>query len=390
MKLGIDLLDYSTNFNGGKDQFLINLLEGFEKNGFSKNIILFLEFKNKNYLKKIIPGAEIRIVQKKEYLFSKILKRFKIVSKDSEINNFIFKSFFYRKIKYKYGVDILFFPKRKTGFLKSNSITVTNPHDLQPLINKKFHKNFLTYIMSKAYYYLDFNLRDYVISISEYDKKTMLKIFPNKKEKIIRIYNPIKFENMTESFIKTEEKYILAVNIIHRHKNILTLIKAFEKIKDKISHNLYLVGGKTKYVEELENYVKEKKLGNRIIFTGYLEEEKLKKIMKSADIYVNPSLFEGFGMTAVEAMILRVPTLVAKNTAMPEVTKGLCYYYSDALNNDELAEKIMKIISTPPSREELFKISKKIEEEYSYLKISKEYIDFFKNIYLENMNKKLK
>ena len=50
----------------------------------------------------------------------------------------------------------------------------------------------------------------------------------------------------------------------------------------------------------------------------------------------------------------------------------------------------MKIISTPPSREELFKISKKIEEEYSYLKISKEYIDFFKNIYLENMNKKLK
>ena len=167
MKLGIDLLDYSTNFNGGKDQFLINLLEGFEKNGFSKNIILFLEFKNKNYLKKIIPGAEIRIVQKKEYLFSKILKRFKIVSKDSEINNFIFKSFFYRKIKYKYGVDILFFPKRKTGFLKSNSITVTNPHDLQPLINKKFNKNFLTYIMSKAYYYLDFNLRDYVISISK-------------------------------------------------------------------------------------------------------------------------------------------------------------------------------------------------------------------------------
>ena len=114
MKLGIDLLDYSTNFNGGKDQFLINLLEGFEKNGFSKNIILFLEFKNKNYLKKIIPGAEIRIVQKKEYLFSKILKRFKIVSKDSEINNFIFKSFFYRKIKYKFGVVILFFPKRKT------------------------------------------------------------------------------------------------------------------------------------------------------------------------------------------------------------------------------------------------------------------------------------
>lgn len=391
MKIGIDITDYSDKFNGGKDQYLINLLEGFKINNFSDKIVIFLEPEKEEIFKKIIPKSQIILVQKKKYLISKILKKLGIIKSVSKIDDLIFKSFFYRKIKKRNKVDILFFPRRMNGFFKSDAITITIPHDVQPLINKRSDLNSYQrlkyFLTNKFYYYLDFNLRDYIIAISEYDKKTILTYFPNKKKKVVRIYNPIKFENINNICIETEEKYILAVNIIHSHKNILTLIKAFEKIKDKISHNLYLVGGKTRYVEELENYVKEKKLGNRVIFTGYLEEEKLKKIMKNADIYVNPSLFEGFGMTAIEAMILGVPTLVAKNTAMPEVTKGLCYYYNEVLNNDELAEKIMKIISTPPSQEELFKISKKIEGEYNYLKISKQYIEFFEKIYLKNINR---
>lgn len=379
MKIGIDATFISKKFDGGKDQFLFNLLEGFEKNGVGENFIIFCKKEMKNFFKKIIPSAKIIEIYVKEYYIIKILKKLNILEEEIIINDILFsilfRSFFYRNIKKKYEINLLFFPKPITGFLKSDTVTVVIPHDIQSICCKE-RFSLKSRTIEYIFYNLDFKLRDHIISISEFDKQEICNYFPSLKNKIIKIYNPIKVKRNIEK-VSSDKPYIIGINIAYEHKNIITLLKAFKLIENKIPHNLILTGKITLYGKKLKEYVKENKLENRVIFTDYVEDEKLYSLLKNSSLYINPSIFEGFGMTAVEAMILEVPTLVAYRTAMPEVTKNLCFYYKNVYDERELAEKILEILSINLDKKELKKISERIFEEYNYLKISQDYYNLF-------------
>lgn len=383
MKIGIDATFILKEFDGGKDQYLFNLLEGFEKNGVGKDFVIFCRKGMKDLFKKIIPSSEIIELDVKEYQIIKILKKLGILKTGENINDAIFRSFFYKNIKEKYQINLLFFPKNRTGFLKSNVITIVIPHDIQSLTHGE-RIGLKTRIINYLFYSLDFKLRDYIISISEFDKKEILEKFSKYKSKVIRIYNPINIDKKIIE-IEVEKPYILGINIAYEHKNIITLLKAFKLVRDKIPHNLILIGKINSYGEILKKYVEENDLRDRVIFTGYVENEKLYFLLKNSSLYVNPSIFEGFGMTAVEAMILEVPTLVAYTTAMPEVTKNLCFYYKEIYNEKELAEKIIEILSADLDRDKLKRISEVIFKEYNSLKISKDYYELF----VEKIKKKI-
>lgn len=376
MKIGIDATFISGQFDGGKDQYLFNLLRGFEENKIGKEFIIFCKKGKKEIFEKIIPSAEIQeVIIKSKINF--ILKKFSLMN-NPNIDEIIFRSFFYKNIREKSKIDLLFFPKAMTGFFKSDATTIVIPHDIQILSHKE-RFSIKTKLFFNLFYKIDFKLRDYIISISEFDKNEILENFPSLKEKIIKIYNPINIKKNIAK-IKVNNPYILGINIAYEHKNIITLLKAFNLIKNEIKHNLILIGKINSYGESLKRYVKENDLQNRVIFTGYIEEDKLYSILKNSSLYINPSIFEGFGMTAVEAMILGVPTLVAHTTAMPEVTKNLCFYYRNAYDENELAQRIIECLSKKLSYEELNYISNNISSEYDYLKISKEYYKNFMNI----------
>lgn len=375
MKIGIDATFILEEFDGGKDQFLFNLLEGFEKNKVGQDFIIFCRKGMKGLFEKIIPSSEIVEVYIKEYCVVKILKKLKILKVGKGVNDILFRSFFYRNIRNKYKINLLFFPKPITGFLKSDIVTVVIPHDIQSISHKEKYP-LKTRIIDYLFYKLDFRLRDYIISISEFDKQEICDNFSKEKNKVIKIYNPIKVREDIEK-ISNIKPYILGINIAYEHKNIITLLKAFNLIKDKIFHNLILIGKVNSYGETLKKYVKENNLEDRVIFTGYIEERKLYSLLKNSSLYVNPSIFEGFGMTAVEAMILEVPTLVACATAMPEVTKNLCFYYKNVYDEKELAEKILEILSVNLDEKELKRISNIMFDEYNYKKIAEQYYNLF-------------
>lgn len=373
MRIGIDATFISGEFDGGKDQFLFNLLEGFEKNNKGKDFVIFCKSEVKEKIKKIIPSAEIFVVIPKQYINWLFIK-LKIIKKPI-FDEIILRSFFYRDIKKKYKINILFFPKPMTGFLKIDTKTIVIPHDIQILSHKE-RFSLKTRMFNNIFYKLDFKLRDIIISISDFDKEEILDKFPKLKNKVIKIYNPIKV-NQNIEINQDKKPYIIAINLAYEHKNIITLLKAFNLIKDKIQYNLLLVGKINSYGEFLKKYVIDNKLEERVIFTGYIEEKELYLLLKNSSLYVNPSIFEGFGMTAAEAMILEVPTLVAANTAMPEITKNLCFYYKNVYDEKELADKILEIFSLNINKEKLRKISEVIFDEYNYIKISKEYYELF-------------
>lgn len=375
MKLGIDLTSINKEHNGGKEQVVINLLLGFQELGYANDVYIFLYKHSYEKIKNIIPDSNIIIV--------------KIVDlKKKAITDMYFRTFKLKSLIKKHKIDILFFPIYNTGLRKFSIPSIIIPHDIQ---TKTFPERFSlnARLQYNFYYKNDFKLRDRIIAVSNYDKQQIENAYPKYKHKIKVIYNPIRIKNKSTKENKLFDKpYIVAINIRYKHKNVETLIKAFERIKDEIPHDLILVGDIKSETCYLKEYVEKNNLQDRIIFTGFLKEEELFNVLKNSSLYVNPSLFEGFGMTAVEAMILKVPTLVSNMAALPEVTKGLSYYYDPPENVQVLSNKIIEILNNPPNATKLEKISKEIHNTYNYKIIAKKYFELFRRIYETSKSKK--
>ena len=174
------------------------------------------------------------------------------------------------------------------------------------------------------------------------------------------------------------KKYILDINRFTHYKNAETLIRAFGLIKDEIPHILYLKGDRN-YVKErlcLENLASQLGLQDRIIFdTQYRTEGELRFLYTHTDLFVSPSLKEGFGWTPIEASILKTPTLVSDLDAFKEVTCGKVPTF-DPRSPEDLATHIIDILNNPPSNQERTNLSYFFMEKYSL----KNQIDRLENI----------
>lgn len=170
--------------------------------------------------------------------------------------------------------------------------------------------------------------------------------------------------------------YILSVNAHRKNKNLITLLKAYRKIADKISQKLVLTGIKINGGENLEEYVKTYGLEDRVIMAGFVPDAQLAWLYEHADLFVTPSLYEGFGMTPVEAMGYGCPVISSKDTSLYEVTKGLAVYYEPSADKNALAETMLAVLEgrVPVNREYNRKTMRKA---YDYRHISKLYYNFF-------------
>lgn len=246
----------------------------------------------------------------------------------------------------KYDVNILYYPTYTTGYYLNLSIPViVNPHDLQ----FKFYPEYFS-LFKKMY--LDIGYRhslkraDTIIAISDYVKKTLSEYYNKEcKGKLLTIYDPIDFSQDVEVALNyVKEPYILSVSSIAKHKNMLTLIKAFEQICNKVPYNLVIVGCKGNGMEEVSDYLKGYNIESRVCFTDYVTDGNIEWLYRHASLYVTTSLYEGFGMTPIEAMGRGIPTICSRSTSLPEVTMDLAEYYEPAENEIVLAEKILEIL----------------------------------------------
>jgi glycosyltransferase involved in cell wall biosynthesis len=142
---------------------------------------------------------------------------------------------------------------------------------------------------------------------------------------------------------------------------------------------LYLAGAFNEYTKTLRKYVEDKKIDG-VHFLGFISKSDLESYWTKASIYVNPSLFEGFGMTSVESIIYGTPTLLSELAVNREVTDGLCYFYDDITNPDKLASQIISIINDNYDADSYREKSQKLAEKYSVSNIARQYVDLFENV----------
>lgn len=142
------------------------------------------------------------------------------------------------------------------------------------------------------------------------------------------------------------KSYLLYVGNAYPHKNLERLIIAFGKLITEymLDYQLVIAGRKDHFHEQLEKDVAEVRLDDRVIFTGYVSDAELAGLYKKASLYVFPSLSEGFGLPALEAMSYGVPVASSDATCLPEVA-GEAAEYFDATDTAEMAKVMAALLS---------------------------------------------
>jgi glycosyltransferase involved in cell wall biosynthesis len=178
-------------------------------------------------------------------------------------------------------------------------------------------------------------------------------------------------KNIRAMFALPEEKIILYVGRLVYEKGIQILVNAAPKILEKVNAKFIIVGsGYMK--EQLSTIVKSMNLEKKILFSGFVEEEILLKLQKCADVSVVPSLFEPFGIVALEAMAAGSPVVVSDTGGLSEIVdhdlNGVKVYPN---NPESLAWGVIKTLLDNKYRDHIRKNAyKKIREKYDWNKIA--------------------
>ena len=144
--------------------------------------------------------------------------------------------------------------------------------------------------------------------------------------------------------------YIVFVGNVKPHKNLISLLHAFELLSHRIPHDLVIVGKdggfRTGDPAVLE---KARAMGKRVVLTGEVDGSRLQRYVAHAEMLVLPSLYEGFGLPALEAMACGCPVLVSDISVLREVC-GEAALYCNPLAPQDIAEKIVTLIDNATLR----------------------------------------
>jgi glycogen(starch) synthase len=180
-------------------------------------------------------------------------------------------------------------------------------------------------------------------------------------------------KSFRSKFALPEEKIILYVGRLVYEKGIHILVNSVPKVLGKVDAKFVIVG--TGYMQEqLSNIVKSMGLEHKVLFTGFVDEESLLKLQKCADVSVVPSLFEPFGIVALEAMAAKSPVVVSDTGGLSEIVDhdvtGVKVYPNNA---DSLAWGITKVLLDDGYRNSIRENAyKTIQEKYNWDKIAQQ------------------
>lgn len=231
-----------------------------------------------------------------------------------------------------------------------------------------------------------------VVAISEWVKSDILKHYGQRWEsKVHAIWNPIaieRFNTESEQRVTNGRPYILCTSADRPSKNLGSLIRAFDLIRDRFpDHCLVLAGqlrseyrGWRRQTSNAElpaaiELVESLNLADRVVLTGYIPDEQLGALYRGASLFVLPSLFEGFGMTAVEALALGSPTLVTDLPVLREVTLNGAHYIPDPLNAHQIADQIVGLLSRSESARPSDQLQTDIRHRFAPETIARQYHD---------------
>lgn len=194
-----------------------------------------------------------------------------------------------------------------------------------------------------------------IIAVSEYTKQEICELYGIPAEKISVIYsgadaqykpvNPKFAYRLARDKYGISKAFILTVGVIQPRKNLPRLLEGFSRFRadGHIGHKLVIVGKYGWKESALEKKISEMNLGDDVILTGYVPYEDLPALYSAADVFVYPSVYEGFGLPVLEAMACGTPVVTGNLSSLPEVV-GEAGLMVDPHDPNAFAEAMAKVL----------------------------------------------
>lgn len=377
MKIGIDLSFIRPDHkNGGTESALKNLIKGIEniryETGYrDMEFIFFIHQDIYDDYKLLFPALNYRIYHTKG---------------SHPVRMIWFQTFILPKLAKKEKLDLVYFPTFQTGLRKRWHIPlIINPNDIQYKYYPEYFSRFKR-VYYDIFYRNSLRKATKLVAISNYVKSSYEEFFQKEiRDKMQVIYVPVDFHKAACEPVRevAHIRYILCINSLTRHKNLLTLVKAFHMLNAE-EYKLVIGGAAWNGANEIREYIESHELGDRIILTGRVTDGQLQYLYQNAELFVTTSLYEGFGMTPIEAMAAECPVISSKETSLYEVTQGLVTYYEPAEDSGKLAEVMQKMLQNADKErrdrhEYLQMLHQRVYDSYNQDDIARQYLDLFVN-----------
>lgn len=265
---------------------------------------------------------------------------------------------------------------------------VTVIHDLQYLHHPK---NFSggKRVWLRAAHETSLRLADAVVAISDSVREDVLQRYGERwATKVHSIPNPVSLRRFEADGLVDPglppgtDRYVLSVAAQYPHKNLGTLIEAFALVRGRPEHSdvrLVLAGQLGERLSgiawhpRIEETIERLGLADAVHLTGYVSDEVLGELYRRAAVFAFPSLFEGFGLPAVEALGLGLPVLTTRRTSIPQATLGLATYVDDPLDADEMASRLGEMLADPGAHRPSPEAVGRIRGEYDPARVARRY-----------------
>jgi glycosyltransferase involved in cell wall biosynthesis len=192
----------------------------------------------------------------------------------------------------------------------------------------------------------------------------------------IRIEDTARLEQVRQKY-HLPARFLLHVGTLEPRKNHSTLLKAF----DIIAHSypeiaLVLVGGAGWNAQQISRQIKEMRHGDRIYRLGYTGREDMPALYRLAEVFVYPSIYEGYGLPVLEAMACGTPTITSTVSSMPEIIGDAGILVSPD-NAVELSAAMLELLGNPQLAAELTQKSQKRALGFSWRKTAEQTLQIY-------------
>ena len=341
MRIGVNTLFFIPGEVGGSETYLRSILIAMAELFPDIGLVLFTNRENDPELRSELssyPQVEYRLLN-----FKASNRYARIIREQTELPMRVRET----------GVDVLWSPGYTAPFFCSCP-QVTSILDMQ----YKRHPEDLSTIarVTTAILIMSAAKRSIrIITISEFSKKEIIRFTTAPPEKIHSILlaaasefaNPLREgtgRNDVAFPMLTGRPYILSVANSYPHKNLHTLVEAFSQIIHRVEHNLVLIGLPRLGEKMLQKAIDQVPHKNRIIRIGRANTEELIDWYRNADLFVFPSLYEGFGLPVLESMMSGTPVVTTRMGSIPEVG-GNHVVYADPPNAGVIANRIFEVLN---------------------------------------------
>jgi len=297
----------------------------------------------------------------------------------------------------KYQSDIHHSPYYLAPLSKSCQ-TIVTAHDVALLFPEHFHGRNLP-VRLYARWFIKFSLKKsfrnakFILAVSGNVGEDIVRLRLASKDKI-RVVNPsINLpKNSSESQQQTdrigsdaEEPLLLTVGQTRPLKNWWRLIRAFRILRDRIGKcSLVLVSSDDRNFKSIRNLIAELKFEHgEVNLLGYQTQEQLVNLYKLADIFVFPSLYEGFGLPPLEAMACGLPVVASNRGAIPEVL-GDAAFYVNPEDEQDIARGMKLVLENAELKQSL--VDKGLEQvrKYSWEKTARQVLQLYQEVHEES------